>query len=42
MGQNHTPTQLEIAEFINAMDKNNDGKLSRLELEKAFKRANRI
>ena len=42
MGQNHVPTELEIIEFIYSMDKNNDGKLSRIELENAFKRANRI
>lgn len=42
MGQKHSPSQLEIVEFIYSMDKNNDGKLSRDELEKAFKRANRI
>jgi hypothetical protein len=42
MGQSHAPTELEIVEFIEAMDKNSDGKLSRDELEKAFKRANRI
>lgn len=42
MGQSHVPTELEIIEFIYSMDKNNDGKLSRIELENAFKRANRI
>ena len=42
MGQKHVPSELEIIEFIYSMDKNNDGKLSRQELENAFKRANRI
>jgi Ca2+-binding EF-hand superfamily protein len=42
MGNNHKPNELEIVEFIYSMDKNNDGKLSREELENAFKRANRI
>jgi Ca2+-binding EF-hand superfamily protein len=42
MGNSHKPSELEIIEFILSMDKNNDGKLSREELEKAFKRANKI
>lgn len=42
MGSTHSPSELEIAEFIFSMDKNNDGKLSKKELENAFKRANRI
>jgi Ca2+-binding EF-hand superfamily protein len=42
MGQKHVPSEQEIVEFIYLMDKNNDGKLSRDELENAFKRVNRI
>ena len=36
MGQKHAPSELEIIEFIYSMDKNNDGKLSREELENAL------
>lgn len=42
MGNHHIPSDLEVLEFILSIDKNNDGKLSREELEKAFKRANKI
>jgi hypothetical protein len=42
MGSTHSPSELEIIEFIYSMDKNHDGKLSRTELEAAFIRANRI
>ena len=42
MKSDHAPTDLEVMEFILSMDKNNDGKLSRQELENAFKRANRL
>ena len=42
MNSEHIPSELEVIEFIYSMDKNNDGKLSRQELENAFKRANRL
>ena len=42
MGNSHNPSESEIIDFIYSMDKNNDGKLSRDELERAFKRANKI
>lgn len=42
MGSTHIPTEGEIINFIYSMDKNNDGKLSKIELENAFKRANKI
>jgi len=42
MGNSHKPSDLEIVEFIYSMDKNSDGLLSHEELEKAFKRANKI
>lgn len=42
MGQKHTPSQQEIVDFIFLLDKNSDGKLSKEELENAFKRANRV
>lgn len=42
MGQKHTPSQQEIVDFIYLLDKNSDGKLSKEELENAFKRANRV
>lgn len=42
MGSSHKPSNLQILEFINSMDKNNDGKLSKVQLTNAFKRANKI
>jgi hypothetical protein len=42
MGSDHVPSEIEIIEFIYSMDKDHDGKLSKKELEAAFKRANRI
>ena len=39
IGSKHEPSELQIAEFIQHMDKNNDGQLSRDELQKTFFRA---
>ena len=41
IGSKHEPTPLEITEFIQHVDKNNDGELSKEELQKAFFRASR-
>ncbi len=41
IGSKHEPSQLEIAEFIQHVDKNNDGELSREELQKTFLRASK-